>query len=443
MKIFGISIGSSGKSPKITEDDRNWIVENFQWLLTVYGYPGKQSIQYLFDKEHFPKTFGHKVLEIDNVIGDLCVLLSLEENRINVEIVEDIRDSHGVPYHFEEMPFESESEEIDSNYKIILAKALLKHPKRLVYSLVLEMVKIRLAESKIPYDSREDAPYFIYLAGIFHGFGVILANHREESGREQSGIWEFKWHFVSKMPAPLMAFGLATYAMISNVEKPMWSDYLSADIKKEFGLAIDFIKETQISLYNEQEVNSIELFRQGHEEYMLNDFEKSISTYQKILFLTKDNYLKAEIHNSIGYTQMRMGDYGKSIDSFRKAIEFNANYAYPYDNLGYSFILTGELEKGMRCIEKAMQLENNDNAYSYRNMALYYERKNEPVRCEEYFKKSFSEIKIPVDLLEYHYGRFLLSVGRREEGLKYIDLAIGKNEPEAILFKKQLDQSQM
>lgn len=443
MKIFGINIGSGDKKPKITEDDKNWIIENFRWLLRVYGYPGKQSIQYLFDKEHFPETLRHTEINIDSIITDLCVLLNLERNKISVELVEDIRDSYGVPYQFEGMPFECDSEKIDNSYKITLAKAMLNHHKRVIYNLVREMVKIRLEESKLQYDTGDDSPYFIYLACILHGFGVILANLLEESGRRQVGMWETNWHFISKMPAPLMAFGLATYSMISNEEKPVWRNYLSNEIKDEFDLSVEFIKVSQISLYDEQEVNSVELFRQAEKEYKSNDFEQAISTFQKILFSTKDNYLRADVYNFIGYAQIRMGEYGKSIDNFRKAIELNDNYAYAYDNLGYSFIQTGELEKGMRCIEKAMLLENNDNAYSYRNMALYYERKNETALCEEYFKKSFSEIKIPVDLLEYHYGRFLLNTGRKEEGLKYIEMAVDKNEPEAILFKKQLDQSQI
>jgi Tfp pilus assembly protein PilF len=91
--------------------------------------------------------------------------------------------------------------------------------------------------------------------------------------------------------------------------------------------------------------------------------------------------------------------------------------------------MTGELELGLSYLEKAIQTDNNNAAYSFRNKALYYQKKGDNVSAEEYFQKAY-EMETPVDLLDYFYGLFLIAQGRIDEGREYLQLSADAGERE-------------
>ena len=176
----------------------------------------------------------------------------------------------------------------------------------------------------------------------------------------------------------------------------------------------------------------MEALHLADEEYKKGNYEEAISNLQKILFLTNDELLKSDVYNNIGYYQLRSGDYKKSITNFHKALQIDPNYGFAYDNLGYSLIHTGQLEEGKQQLEKALKTENNDNAYTYRNLALYHQVKNELEQADTNFQLAFETETVPVDLLELHYANFLIKKDEREKGMEYLNKAVEKGEPEAI-----------
>jgi tetratricopeptide (TPR) repeat protein len=436
MKLFGFNLGSDHEF-RITEEDRLWVNSNFKWLIQVFGYPHKEQGQFLFNETFFPKTFSKPSIEINLVIDDLCDLLYLDHAMITIDIQEDIRDWQNMPYAIEGKPFECDTDLQPGSYRIFVAKSLLKRPNRLVFSLVYEFIRIRLTESEIEYDAGgDDTPLFIYLAAIYYGFGIILTQRLHDTGREADGMWEIKWNYVSEMPLPVMAFSLASYASLTGETDPQWKKFLGSDIKKLFDSAIRFIQDHPDKLADDQEIKAMELFNEANEAYDQNKFEEAISTLQKILFLTNDDHLKSDVYNNIGYYYLRRGEYGKSIPEFRKALELGPEYGYANDNLGYALIMTGDLESGYHYLQRALKTKNNDTAYSYRNLALYYAMNGEPDEAEQYFQKAFAE-RTPVDLLEYHYAQFLYAHGKKENAYTYLQQAVDKKEPEAIALMNQ------
>jgi tetratricopeptide (TPR) repeat protein len=406
MKIFGINL--SGNTPfKITHGDKLWVEENFRWLISVFGYPNKMEDQVLLTPKFFPATFGGETVIIDNVITDLCTLFGLSRETIEFEIHTDLRDYNNIPYEIEGKPFECEAELKKGAYRIYVANSLQNHPERLMYSLIYEFIRIRLTESELEFDvGGDDTGMFIYLAGIYYGFGVILAQNLLHSGRESDGIWEIKWHHGSAMPQPVMAFSLATYANLTGDHNPSWKNEFKSDFKKMLDGAFAWLEANPNDLYNEAEVKSNDLFNQANEYFERNDLEAAIATLQKILFITSDDVLKADVYNNMGYYYVRIKDYQRGISSFRKALALGPEYGFANDNLGYALIMTGELEEGISYVRKAMQTGNNDIAYTYRNMAVYHQRLKQYDLAEEFFQKAFGE-KTEVDLLEYHYAEFL------------------------------------
>jgi len=80
MKLFGFNKKIKESKFRITEPDRNWVEDNFKWLIQVYGYPTRQNEQINISDKYFPKTFSDNDLIIQNLIEDLCNLLGLDSN---------------------------------------------------------------------------------------------------------------------------------------------------------------------------------------------------------------------------------------------------------------------------------------------------------------------------------------------------------------------------
>jgi Tfp pilus assembly protein PilF len=432
MKLFGFFKNKENDTFKITEPDRLWVEDNFGWLIKVFGYPYRESEQILLSENYFPKTFESDKVLIENIIKDLSSLLQIQEKKITFEVINDIRDSYGMPYEIEGKPFETELEIEEGKYKIHIANSLQKHPKRLTYNLVYEFIRIKLTENKLQYDTGDDTDLFLYLAGIYFGFGVLLSQNLKDTGRVDDGFWETKWNYISEMPNEIMAFALATYSELIEQNSPKWNDDLPSELKSQFEKAIKYLADNPSELYDKQELDANELLKLAYDQYLNNEFEEGIVNLQKILFLTNDDVMKADAYNNLGYYSIRLKNYDQSVSYFKNSIQIIPDYGYAYDNLGYALIQLGELEEGKEWLDKAMETENNDFGYTYRNFALYYQAKGDMNKAEDYFKKSFESITDTVDLLEYHYADFLIKNEETEKGLEFLKKAVEKGEPEAI-----------
>jgi Tfp pilus assembly protein PilF len=102
--------------------------------------------------------------------------------------------------------------------------------------------------------------------------------------------------------------------------------------------------------------------------------------------------------------------------------------------------MTNDIERGKEYIDKAIQTENNDNAYSYRNLALYFQKKGDFESAENKFHKAF-DLNTPVDLLDFYYGLFLIEKGNKKKGLEHIQISADIGEEEGIKFLEQMSSN--
>ncbi|WP_074405969.1 tetratricopeptide repeat protein [Aquimarina megaterium] len=433
MKLFGFNKKVKNDKFQITEPDKNWVEDNFKWLIQVYGYPNNEDGQILISEKYFPKTFRTKEIKVQNLIDDLCDLMNLNSDKISFELHSDLSDSYGTPYQIEGKAFDIETEITNkNNYKLHIKNSAIKRKNRLVFSLIYELTRICLIEDELKYDSGSDTSLFIYLAGVYFGFGFILSQNLLDVGRLNDGFWETKWSYASEMPNEVMVFALAIHSQLIGQENPEWKSELPQKLRSQFDTAINLLKESPSAIFNKAELDANDLFHQANQEYQNGNYNSAISNLQKILFLIDDEILKADVYNNIGYYQLRSGDYEKSISNFQKVLQIDSNYGFAYDNLGYALIQTGQLEEGKQQLEKALETENNDNAYTYRNFALYYFAKNEIDKAESNFQLAFEFETVSVDLLELHYANFLIKQDKIEKGMEYLKKAVKKGEPEAI-----------
>lgn len=438
MKLFGFNKKSKKEKFQIHENNRKWTEDNFEWLIGALGYPDSQKEQILLTEHYFPKTFRADSVCIENILADLSEILAIPENKVAFTVLGDLRDVYGLPYEMHGKPFETELEIQEGIYHINIANSLHKHPKRLIHNLVYEFVKIKLYEDQLEFDDGKDTRQFVFLAGIFLGFGVLFIQNLRESGISNDGAWETKWYYISEIPSEIMIFGLALYAKLSGQESPEWKEELPKELKPEFEKAIFLLKEHPSRVYDQEEFIAQNLFIRSYHQSRKQQFEEAISTLRKILPLTENRKLKSDTYNNIGYSLLRLKKYEESISYFKQALEIAPNYGYANDNLGYALIQIGELEEGKKWLNQALKTENNDQAYSFRNLALYHQQREEMELAEANFLKAFETANPQVDLLEYHYADFLFLQGRTDEGMKYMKLAAEKNELEAIQRMKEL-----
>lgn len=440
MDIFGLN--NNSEKFKITEDDRLWVEDNFRWLKEVFGYPNRLEEQVLLTPKFFPATFAEKTVTVDNVVADLCKLFGISRDIVKHQMLTDLRDYNNIPYQVEGKPFECETQLKKGQSTIFVANSLQKHPERLIYSLIYEFIRIRLTESEVEFDvGGDDTELFIYLAGIYYGFGVILGQNLLDTGRSSDGFWEIKWNYFSEMPQPIMAYSLANYANLRGEHDPAWKNEFKGDFRKMLEEAINYLQANPNDLYDDAEVKANDLFNEANIHFERNEMEDAIGTLQKILFLTNDAHMKADVYNNMGYYYLRTKEYQQGISNFRKALALGPEYGFANDNLGYALIMTGELEEGFSYLEKAHDTGNNDPAYTFRNFALYHQRRQQFDLAEEFFQRSFDQ-NTPVDLLEYHYGEFLLERGSVDEAKKFFRISAEKCESEGRSKLRELENDE-
>ena len=429
-----------GKFPVITQTDKEWVETSFQHLLVAY--PLKENAQnILFNKDFFPKSFSDEKLTISNLIEDLSNLLELDADKIDFVLEKDISDSYGTPYSAENINY-SQTVVTEDGYMICIPNELTKRPNGLLLSLIVEFIRISLIESDFGIDKNDNdedrwyAELFIYIIGVYFGFGVILCQNFIASGYSTDGFWETKWNYVLPVPKEVMTYALALYCGLIKEENFEWKEMLHSSVKIQFEKAMEFLEKNPPSL--DDELEAAKLIEQSHQEYDKNKFDFSISLSNKALLLTQNKLTKADIYNLIGYNQIRNGDFESSITNFEKAIEIYQYYGVAHDNLAYVHTKLGNLEKAKYHLEEAINSEETVLDYHYRNVALYYAAKNETQKAEEYFDMAFKEAEQPVDLLELDYANFLFNQGKNKEGMQYLEMAVKKEEPEAIEQMKKM-----
>ena len=437
MKLFGINFGSK-KGLQISASDRKWVEANFRWLIAVLGRPKQEQIS-ISDK-WFPKLFQTKSILIDNLIEDFCNQLDLDSSKFDYQINKDLRDSSNIPYainnandcfiHFDKGT---------NKYKIELANNILKYPKWLISTLSYEFSKVKLIENKVNYDTGNDTDLFLYLAAVFLGYGLIITNNLANIGTKRQGFWVKSWAYSAAIPYQVMAYALAVFTKIQNDDNPDWKKELPKHVQTEMELSIDYLNKSDTKLFDAERIDKSSDIKKLLEIAKVNSqsgkFNKALVALQKVVLLTDDNKLKSAVYNNIGYFKLRLGEIEDSIPDFEKALELNANSYYANDNLGFTLIMTDKLEEGKQYVEKSIQSKRNNPAYSYRNLALYYQKKGKMNLAQEYFDKAFG-LKTPVDLLDFYYGQFLRQLGKEKEGMKHIKLSAERGEREAIEFLK-------
>lgn len=437
--MFGLFKKKPKNNFRITDEDRFWVEDNYIWLVQVFGIPKPTKNPITISQMHFPNAFEKKESLIESIKQDLCQLLSIDASKIKFENHTDLRDIPETPYEFDENPFETQLEIFNNAYIIHIAQSINNHPNRLFFRLILECTKIKLIEEKLDFGEGEESDLFIYLASLFLGFGIPMFQNLNEKGMSVHGLWEQTWHFNSPMPKEVMAFALALNAELSNQQHSDWLEDLSLDLKNLYLHAREYLKENHSSEFT-SDLHTYQAIYLANVSFNNKETQKALTILEETIKITDNNFIKAEIYNTIGYIHLFEKKYELSIEPLETAISLNPQFGYPYNNLGLAFIRLGKLEEGKIQIEKSMQCEIHHLGYVYRNLAIYYWKKEELDLAKEHFEMAFRNRNNSVHDLEFDYSQFLFETGDITGAKKYLNLAIQEGHLEAEEILKELQK---
>jgi len=436
MKFFKKQKSEDSESEilAITDADRAWIDESIAILLQSCEKLSPGQIE--FDARFFPKTHSFKNFDSNAFIKELQSMYSLGQYEISVISFQDESSANIIPVALSSLGEEVYTEHVEPGevYIIHISERVFKNEFRLRAILCQEYIRIHLGFSleERPEEFAYSDDLFIRISMVFYGLGLFLNDGQGlVDVRYQAGIQSTN-RYEQLVPFEWLAYTLGLFAYLTNDTEVKWLPHFKREVQNEFDRVMKFLSNSWPTEIPMVQVDSDPKIRNRIDEaadlYSAGKYDEAISMLEALIPKLNDDYTKGFVRNSLGYYKIVKGDIKGSIPDFIEAIDYNPKDAYAFDNVGFSYILLGELEKGNEYIELAMNTEGNDMAYSLRNKAVYFQRLGDLTTALEYFKKAYAQ-KSPVDYLHYFYGKFLIEYGELELGKKYL-----KKETMAINF---------
>ncbi|MEM6348790.1 MAG: tetratricopeptide repeat protein [Bacteroidota bacterium] len=422
--------------PAISSEDKHWVESNTEWLMMLLGNPRQEPLQFLIDESSFPETITKGKIEPYTLLTDICKLLYIPVDHVQIQWISDLRESRDIPFAYEG-GFESGlvlSSDLEvAPHQICLAAHLRKQESRLLFCLICECLRVRMAAAKGWDEAHEDGEAFLYLVGIYLGFGLLMAYSMDEVGSREDGFWIYRWSYTSPMPREVFAYAMALHAHIAKQKTPVWAANLPVDILKEFEICLAHLKKNPSKLkddnYNFPQENFWRLVVMADEQYSKNEFEQGVNLLYQALDFMRSPEERCHCYNNLGYFKLRLGLFESAINDFAQAQKADPQFAYAYDNMGFAYIQNGDPETGKRYVDKAMSLEGNHDGYSYRNLALYFQALGDYPQARQYFQSAIS-LGSAVELLHYFYGELLILAGDKAKAKLCFEISAQNGEPE-------------
>ena len=438
MKLFNFKKKSNPKLP-VNKKIQRQIQQNYEWLLTTYGYPEKLET-FVFSEHYFPISFSSNRPNYKAFVADLCTLLQLDNSLIAINLHTDLSTSRWTPYFTEAMPAFAEFNTPEKQIKIHLLEGVLSNNKRTLRVLIQVLLKIKLFLHHEDYASWEDVEELSLIFGIYLGFGALLAENTTDFGTEHTLNWTKSWDYRGPFTVHEISYIIALHFHAAKVAVQEQLPYFFNVIRPHILTAESEIAKAPPSFIHLTKAKASSLFFTAHLYFKQHDYNKAIDTLEQALPYCTDVYLKANIYNNLGYNLSRLSKYKKAIVQLNNALSTDKNHPFAHDNLGYCYIKIGALDLAKQHLDKALKNPRNNIAYSYRNLALYHDALSELEKAKHYFNKAFSYADEPVDLLAYYYGMHLIKTGNSSEAMQYIERSKEKGEPEGITKFNELNR---
>ncbi|HKM98987.1 MAG TPA: tetratricopeptide repeat protein [Candidatus Binataceae bacterium] len=117
---------------------------------------------------------------------------------------------------------------------------------------------------------------------------------------------------------------------------------------------------------------ALELWDGGCQRHLLNDLDGAIELYTRSI----ETYPTAEAYTFRGWAYQGMERIDDAIAECKKAIEVDASYGNPYNDIGAYLIAKGDLDGAIPWLEKAKQAPRYEpRHFPYMNLGRVYAAK--------------------------------------------------------------------
>ena len=140
----------------------------------------------------------------------------------------------------------------------------------------------------------------------------------------------------------------------------------------------------------------------------------------------------------LGVVHLRLNEPTAAVDTFRRAVEMDANNPYAYRMLGFALMKTGDLPSAEQAVRRAVDLAPND-AKSQMLLATLCYRLGRAGEAESYFKAAITADPVPSE--PYYNLALLCSRDRRLEAARtYYQQALERGALPDPALESRLDQ---
>jgi hypothetical protein len=140
----------------------------------------------------------------------------------------------------------------------------------------------------------------------------------------------------------------------------------------------------------------------------------------------------------LGVVNLRLKDSAAAVDTFRRAVELDANNPYAHRMLGFSFMTLGDLASAEKCLEQAVGLAPDD-AKSQLLLGIIYERLGRKAEAQSHYKAAITADPLPSEPY-YNLARLSSREMRVEEARTYYSQALERGAIPDPTLEQQLNQ---
>jgi tetratricopeptide (TPR) repeat protein len=169
-----------------------------------------------------------------------------------------------------------------------------------------------------------------------------------------------------------------------------------------------------------------------------SDATYSISDLEVGEYLVRMTPNVAKIHDDLGKTYVRQGQYDQAIAEHQKAVELDPEFAQAYTHLGIAYSLSGDLDQAVEFHRKAILLDPA-MAQAHYNLGVDYWEGGKLIEAERAFKRS-----IEVDSQYTRAYRALSQVYKKQnDKIKFNEYVVRAHELEKAAQRREFGRSAM
>ena len=117
-------------------------------------------------------------------------------------------------------------------------------------------------------------------------------------------------------------------------------------------------------------------FAKANQEYSQGHFKEAIAGYES---LVRAGQWNANLFYDLGNAYFRTEAYDQAIDAFKRAIELNPRFGWPYSNLALAYVQKARFAEAILLYQRSIELftGDKDKAISWNRLGNVYRRLND------------------------------------------------------------------